>query len=242
MIDICIHTQPDDESCGPTSLQAIYHYYGLDIPLEEVIHSVERSHSGGTLAPMLGKHALQQGFEATIYINSLNIFDPTWFEHGEADSKLILQKLTAQMRYKRKADILQASKAYMEYVLHGGTIRFRTLSVQLLKDYFKKKIPILTGLSATYLYRSARERYTSSGEAFYDDIRGTPCGHFVVLCGYDDRKRLIVVADPHRENPLSHDNYYKVSIHRLINAIMLGVLTYDANLLIIQPKSIPCKQ
>lgn len=46
----------------------------------------------------------------------------------------------------------------------------------------------------------------------------------------------MIVADPHRENPLSHDNYYKVSSNRLINAIMLGVLTYDANLLVIQPK------
>ena len=58
----------------------------------------------------------------------------------------------------------------------------------------------------------------------------------MILCGYDEQKRHVVVADPHRENPLSHDNYYKVSSNRLINAIMLGVLTYDANLLIIQPK------
>ncbi|KTC97572.1 C39 family peptidase [Legionella erythra] len=241
MIDLCINTQPDDESCGPTSLQAIYRFYGLDIPLDQVIQGVERSHSGGTLAPMLGKHALMHGFDTIIYINNLNIFDPTWFEQGEAKSTLLLQKLNTQMRYKRTAGVLQASKAYMEYVSLGGILRFRTLSVQLLKDYFKQGIPILTGLSATYLYRSARERYTSKGEAYYDDIRGTPCGHFVVLCGYDAKKRLIVVADPHRENPLSHDNYYKVSSHRLINAIMLGVLTYDANLLIIQPKSTQCK-
>ncbi len=67
-------------------------------------------------------------------------------------------------------------------------------------------------------------------------MRGTPCGHFVVLCGYDKKNRRVVVADPHRQNPLSRNNYYKVGSNRLINAIMLGVLTYDANLLIIQPK------
>ncbi|CEK09505.1 C39 family peptidase [Legionella hackeliae] len=237
MIDLTIHTQPDDETCGPTSLHAIYRYYGLNLDLPDVIKNVERSLSGGTLAPMLGKHALLHGFKVTLYINNLNIFDPTWFdfEQGIACQSVLKIKLLAQMRHKRTKGILQASQAYLDYLELGGEVRFRTLSVQLLKDYFAQNIPILTGLSATYLYRSSRERYINS-EAIYDDIRGTPCGHFVVLCGYDDKKRLVVVADPHRENPISQDNYYKVSSNRLINAIMVGVLTYDANLIIIQPK------
>ncbi|KTD17586.1 hypothetical protein [Legionella jordanis] len=237
MIELKIHTQPDDETCGPTSLHAIYRHYGLNLDLSEVVKSVERSLSGGTLAPMLGKHALLHDFQVTLYINNLNIFDPTWFDHeqGEACQELLKIKLNAQMKHKKTKAILQASKAYLDFLELGGKVRFRTLSVQLLKDYFLKNIPILTGLSATYLYRSSRERYVNS-EAIYDDIRGLPCGHFVVLCGYDEKKRLVVVADPHRENPISQDNYYKVSSNRLINAIMVGVLTYDANLIIIQPK------
>lgn len=238
MIDLTIHTQPDDESCGPTSLHAIYRYYGWEIELEQVVNTVDRSHSGGTLAPMLGKHALQNDFNALIYINNLDIFDPTWFgfERGASCQKTLISKLKAQLKHKKDKYTVQASEAYLEFLMLGGQVRFRTLSVQLLKEYFLNKIPVLTGLSATYLYRSSRERFTKQGESIYDDIRGTPCGHFVVLCGYDDPKRLIVVADPHRENPISHDNYYKVSSNRLINAILLGVLTYDANLLIIQPK------
>ncbi len=237
MINLSIHTQPDDETCGPTSLHAIYRYFGLDLDLSKVVYEVERSLSGGTLAPMLGKHALQQGFEVLLYINNLNIFDPQWFstEDGHGCPKILKAKLQAQMRYKRTKSTLQASQAYLDYLNFGGQIKFRTLSVQLLQQYFQQNIPILTGLSATYLYRSSRERYIN-GESIYDDIRGTPCGHFVVLCGYDPEKKLVVVADPHRENPISHDNYYKVSSTRLINAIMVGVLTYDANLIIIKPK------
>ncbi len=237
MIDLTIHTQPDDETCGPTSLHAIYAYYGLDLTLEQVVTEVERSLSGGTLAPMLGKHALKQGFRTTLYVNNLDVFDPTWFEeHGEGKNETLRIKLSTQIKYKKTRRIIQASKAYLEYLSLGGELCFRSLNVQLLKWYFQQKIPILTGLSATYLYNSSRERFTKEGYSIYDDIRGTPCGHFVVLCGYDIKKRLIIVADPHRENPISHDNYYKVSSNRLINAIMLGVLTYDANLLIIQPK------
>lgn len=238
MIDLIIHTQPDDETCGPTSLHAIYRYYGLNLTLQQVVDGVQRSHSGGTLAPMLGAHALQQGFKVTIYVNNLDVFDPTWFDsdQGEPSSAILAQKLNLQMNYKKMEGIVQASNAYIEFLSLGGLLRFHTLSVQLLKNYFAQKIPILTALSSTYLYRSPRELYSENGEGSYDDIRGTPCGHFVVLCGYDEKNRLVVVADPHRENPLSHNNYYHVSSHRLINAIMLGVLTYDANLLIIQPQ------
>lgn len=243
MIELQIHSQPDDETCGPTSLHAIYQYYGLTLSLEEVINTVARSLSGGTLAPMLGQDARKRGFKTRIYVNNVTIFDPTWFRvgnhslshHGIGDKNLLIQKLKAQLNYKNTPDILQESQSYIDYLNLGGEICFKTISVQLLKEYFKRHIPILTGLSATYLYRSPREIYTPNGKGSYDDIRGTPCGHFVVLCGYDNKNRLIVVADPQQTNPLSKDNYYKVSSHRLINSIMLGVLTYDANLLIIQP-------
>lgn len=238
MININIQTQPDDETCGPTCLHAIYEYYHLNCSLTDVIRTVERSLSGGTLAPLLGKHALQQGCSATIYVNNLTIFDPTWFKQGEADNEQLFLKLDAQMQHKSNPNLIQTSLAYQHYLRLGGKVRFKTLSVSLLQHYFDQKIPLITGLSATYLYSSARETFTDAGIAQYDDIRGTPCGHFVVLCGYDDHKKHVVVADPHRENPLSHNNYYTVSSHRLINAILLGVLTYDANLLIIEPQGI----
>jgi hypothetical protein len=53
---------------------------------------------------------------------------------------------------------------------------------------------------------------------------------------YDsDEDNLISVADPYAGNPISLANYYKVDVDRLINSIMLGIVTYDANLLIIHP-------
>lgn len=237
MIELEIHPQPDDETCGPTSLHAIYKYYGLELPLENVIREVERSVSGGTLSPMLGVHALRRGFQAKIYIYNLSIFDPTWFPHDEADNPFLIRKLEEQMAYKNHPLITKETFAYIEYLKLGGKLCFHSLNVDLLKKYFKQKTPIITALSATYLYRSAREFFTPDGKSIYDDIRGTPCGHFVVICGYEEKNRQIVIADPHPNNPFcNNDNYYKVSINRLLNSIMLGVLTHDANLLIIEPK------
>jgi hypothetical protein len=235
MINLHMENQPNDETCGPTCLRAVYNYYGLDISLKKIIREVQRSRSGGTLAAYLGTHALKHKFNATIYVNNLDIFDLSWFTHqGHAHHDLAL-KLERQIQYKKNRDIVQSSEAYLEYLQHGGEIRFRTLKSSVLKDYFDQKRPIISGLSATYLYRSAREVFDRHGKSKEDDVRGTPCGHFVVLCGYDELHRRVVVADPTRTNPISYDNYYKVSINRLLNAIMLGVLTYDANLLILEP-------
>lgn len=238
MIKILMNTQPDDETCGPTSLHAIYEYYEDAISLEQVVQEVDRVPTGGTIAPLLGKHALKRGYEAYIYVYNLDIFDPTWFHPRKLLPKQILKKLEAQSQYKNSPRHLESATAYGQFIEHGGSIRFHDLTVGLLRLYFKARIPILTGLSATYLYQSEREYGDGKGGVVLDDIRGEPLGHFVILCGYDDQKRRIVVADPHRENPLSHDNYYKVNVSRLINAIMLGVLTYDANLLIIKPKNL----
>jgi len=234
MINIKINTQPDDETCGPTCLHAIYKFYGYDISLKEIVKTVKRSASGGTLAPYLGLHALERGFTASVLINNMDVFDPSWFEHSEASVNLSI-KLAEQLKYKDDAGIKQSSLAYQDFLAAGGIIKFKFLSVELLREYFSYNLPIITGLSATYLYNSPREIY-ENGIAKFDDVKGTPCGHFVIIAGFDEKHNQIVVVDPHRENPLSRNNYYNVSSHRLINAILMGMITYDANLLIIQPK------
>lgn len=44
------------------------------------------------------------------------------------------------------------------------------------------------------------------------------------------------VADPYLPNPLAEDHYYEVELDRLVCAILLGVLTHDANLVMIEPR------
>ena len=76
-----IQAQPDDVTCGPTCLHSLYQYYGDKIPLKDVIRDVKSLRTGGTLAVMLGNHALKRGYKAHIYTYNLNVFDPTWFKH-----------------------------------------------------------------------------------------------------------------------------------------------------------------
>lgn len=231
MIPIKILTQPDDVTCGPTSLHAVYNYFGDDISLQKVISGISYLEEGGTLAVMLANHALKRNYAAKIYTYNLTVFDPSWFK-TKVDIKL---KLEEQLKHKRSKKLANASKAYIEYFSLGGEMDFVNLTPSLLKKIFDRNLPILTGLSATYLYDCSREAWINN-QSVYDDVKGFPTGHFVVLAGYNEKTRNVVVADPYRENPVSGNNYYSVKVSRLINSIMLGILTYDSNLLVIQPK------
>lgn len=233
MKKIRIASQPDDVTCGPTSLHAVYDYYEDAISLSEVIESTTYLEEGGTLGVHLGIHALKRGYNVSIYTYNLQLFDPTWF-HKPSIEKL-KECLTLQKKVKPQKKLIKATNAYLEFLTLGGIVNFRELTPKLLKAFFDKQMPVLTGLNATYLYNAAREFVDDQGVISYDNLRGTSSGHFVVLGGYDEIGKRIIVADPYSDNPLSRGKYYAVNIHRLMNAIMLGIITYDANLLIIHP-------
>lgn len=229
-LNLQMRPQPNDETCGPTCLHALYRYYGESISLGTVIREVPRLPSGGTLGVMLANHALRRDYRARIYSYNLQLFDPTWFGVEGLDLR---ERLMAQRDAKRDAKLATATNAYLDFLALGGELRFEDLTKALIRKYLNRQQPILTGLNATYLYRCAREYGPKSD---YDDVRGEPLGHFVVLSGYDRDQRTVSIADPLPSNPATATHYYEVTMDRVIGAILLGILTYDANLLVIRPR------
>ena len=229
VLELDIQPQPTEETCGPTCLHAVYNYYGEKISLSTVISEVKQLASGGTLGVLLGTHALEHGFDVTIYTYNLDIYDPTWF-HANVS---IPDKLREQLKYKKGKKFKFASEAYLKFLEIGGQIKFKELTPALITNFIEEGIPVISGLSVTYLYQSARE----IGEKnLYDDVKGEPAGHFVIVNGYDKETRSVYIADPYKPNPMIDGHFYKVKTHRLTNAILLGIVTYDANLLVIRPK------
>jgi hypothetical protein len=215
-------------------LNAVYRFFEDTISLDETIEQCAQLDEGGTLAPLLGCHALQRGYAVTVYSFNLHVLDPTWFVPTQQD---LCNKLEAQLQVKTDPKLQTVSRAYLRLLNAGGRLRMQDLTRQLIRKYLGRSIPILAGLSATYLYLAAREVGPNWAA---DDIRGTPVGHFVVLCGYDDQTKMVRIADPYLPNPFApRDNYYEIGVDRVICAILLGTLTYDANLLIIQPPTRP---
>lgn len=224
--------QPDDSTCGPTCLHAVYGFHGAAMDLHRVIAEVTPLATGGTLGVFLGIHGLRQGFAATIYTYNLEIFDPTWFDKNPVELAGLLKQ---QAGVKGSGRLQLATTAYIEFLELGGVIRHQELRPDLIRRHLMDGHPILTGLSATYLYSCARE-VDEGGRLRYDSVRGEPMGHFVVVHGYDAETDSVLVADPLHENAFGSHNY-RVGMLRLLGAIMLGVLTYDGNLLVIAPRA-----
>jgi hypothetical protein len=226
-----VEQQPDDVTCGPACLHGLYRHYGDDVPLERVIADIHTLDKGGTLDVFLANHALKRGYDATILTYNLDLFDPTWFELPNDE---IRARLAAQALVKPWRRLQTATRPYDEFLRLGGKLELRDLEPALLRKYLQRG-PLIAGLSATYLYRAVRDVPDTNAA---DDARGEPVGHFVVLTGYRRDTREILIADPLKANPLVRARYYAVQVQRLIGAILLGVMTYDANLLVIEPKRV----
>lgn len=226
-MNLSIMPQPDDTTCGPTCLHAVYGYMGDDVSLDQVIREIPPLEGGGTLAVMLGNHALDKGYKVSLFTFNLMIFDPTWFM-PRADLAGRLKERSRVVSSRKQRFAIQQ---YLRFLASGGTITLEDLTRSLLRHYLKRGVPIITGLNSTYLYRTMRVL----GDSLDDDVRGDVVGHFVVLCGYDQDNHEVTVADPYAKNPYSKTHYYKADIDRLVCAILLGVMTYDGNLLILEP-------
>jgi len=167
-----IESQPTDSSCGPTCLHAVYRYYGERISLQKVLTEVKKLPDGGTLAVLLGNHALKRGYRAKLYTLNLNVFDPSWFQKPGLDlSQLLKKQIKAK---KNNHQLVTACRSYLDFIELGGVISMVDFSDSLVKRHLQRKEPILAGLSATYLYQCPRE-YGDPMD--YDSVRGVPQGH-----------------------------------------------------------------
>ncbi len=222
-----IEPQPTETTCGATCLHAMYRYWHDDETLGNVIDRMHSLEHGGTFAVYLACDALRKGYSATIYTYNLLVFDPTWFEPGVD----IADRLLRQRETKSDFRLQHVTEAYVEFLRRGGELKLADLSCDLLQGFLTRKIPLLTGLSSTYLYRVAREFGPNDVP---DDLRGGPSGHFVVIAGFDNSSNTVLVVDPYQPNPYTAHSYW-IPADRLIGAILLGIVTHDANVLVISP-------
>jgi hypothetical protein len=229
-LPVSILPQPDETTCGPTCLHAIYRYWGDEEPLANLIERTGKLAQGGTFAVLLACDALRRGYDATIYTYNLNVFDPSWFHQPGIN---IAERLRMQREIKADYRLRHATEGYLEFLRLGGQLRMKDLTRGLVQGLLRRGFPLLTGLSSTYLYRAMREYGVDDTP---DDIRGLPSGHFVVLAGYERDRRKVLVEDPYQPNPFAGAHQYWLGMDRVLGAVLLGIVTHDANLLVVRPK------
>jgi predicted double-glycine peptidase len=69
LLDVPDVRQPSDYSCGPTSLQAVLGYYGMDMKVDDLINMTNCTPENGTLPENLAQTARNLGFNAEIKQN-----------------------------------------------------------------------------------------------------------------------------------------------------------------------------
>jgi hypothetical protein len=232
MIDIfypiAIEPQPTETTCGPTCLSAIYKFLKKPIPIKETISEVRYLDTGGTMGEALGINALENKLNVTIYTHNLHVFDPTWFRLSKEN---LIKKLKKQAKAPKTLKIKKSSKLYIDFLRMGGKVKFEHLTPQFLHQLLIDKGPVIVGLSSTYLYMCERER---NDDNEYDDVLGSPQGHFVVLAGMKKKGAQVEIYDPLDDNPISQSNNYSVDTTLFINSILIGAITYDANIVVIE--------
>lgn len=215
--------QPSGTTCGPTSLYALYRYYGLDVTLDAVVDSVTTLPTGGTVDACLGADAIRRGFDARIVTTNLMMFDPTW---AGLDMDSLLGKLS-EMRtvYQRDNHKLSVITEYINFLRLGGTI-------EIVGDMPSKHIdmlPCICGLSYTALTNSVRYDNSTDVSTEFGEL----LGHFVLVSQYDSLHREYTVADPW---PGESGQHYNITEDELNRAMLFGTATNDGGLLFIAPK------
>ena len=227
---IDMFSQPTETTCGPTCLHGIYKHLGLATAQSQVIQEMKYIAGGGTLGVHLAMDALKRGFDVAVYTHNLKVFDPSWFQLSQ---RQVADKLMVQSRSQKDLKTTEASFYYANFLKKGGKILFKDLDANFLYQSLQDNGPLICGLSSTYLYMSKRELDINNE---YDDIYGEPQGHFVILNGMSADLQTVSVTDPYEQNPISPARKYQISTSHFINSILIGVITYDANILIIRKK------
>jgi hypothetical protein len=194
-------------TCGPTSIQQILRYYGIEISLKEIMDGMILFDKGGTSSDgAIGDYLLKQGFSVKIYTIDTKTFDPSWFKLSK---KELLKKL--KKSYKISKGFKKYSyKGFISFLKHGGKIEFKAITLKEIKDYLKRIYPIMAGVDDSLLYGLKRSRKT-----FYDDdMRGKVWGHELVIAGY--KKDKLFVVDPFPMNTFSRNGKYFVYAEKLL--------------------------
>lgn len=216
-------------TCGPSALQQVLAYYGVKKSLKEILRNV-KLYEYGTWGCNLLSYALKLGFKAEIVTHYLDIFDPTWFKLSK---KGLIKKLKLRLKHAKEKD-KHGIKGYIRFLEFGGRIRFEIIKEKIIKDYLKKKIPVIACFCFTALWKSKRaysKKMRKGYKSILSDIKGVPEGHFIVISGYTKDKFFI--TDPSYNTPYAKTGKYTVPAKELIAYILMWEY---GNICVVKPK------
>ena len=210
----------------------MYRYWGDQEPLQTIIARMYRLEQGGTFAVFLGCDALRKGYGAAIYTYNVTVFDPTWFTRNVD----IAERLTKQREVKSDERLQVATSGYLQFLQLGGRLRFADLSQVLVRALLRFRL--LQRSAALHLSVRVLNPDGSSSSPGISDMGQSGHGtqDYAMAGSFSRARRHVLVVDPYQPNPYGEAHEYWISIDRVVTAILLGIVTHDANLLVVYPR------
>lgn len=215
--------QPDNITCGPTSLRMVLNYYGKSVSHEEMMKHFTLFPGIGVLDPHICLAAKAMGFQAKTISFNFRVIHPSWTRLSREELLAKLKEyLPGIANYKDSV----STAGYIRWLEQGRRVEFQTLSRRLIVSYLQKGIPVIAALDMEYLYQ---------GTVNWSEFRPEHATHFVVIFGYDAEKDAFQIADPWYEVPIPNEGgVYSVPADHLLMSILLGFQVNDADLVIIE--------
>ncbi|MBT3984899.1 hypothetical protein HOD38_03165 [archaeon] len=221
-------------SCGHSSLLQVLAYYGTKLELKEVVNEISSCEVDdlklGASECELGLFAMKRDFKSTVISLDVRRFDATWFDLSKEELKKKLELRSKFLHNLSPEDFKEGqgtqyldnvTKYYSEYFEKDGKVKFLPISKELIKKYIDKKIPVIALVSSQLYFKKAR-KYNGK----FDDIKGKPTGHWIVVSGYTDKN--FIITDP--ADDLEKDGNVEMEQNYLISSIN----TYGPVILIIE--------
>lgn len=229
--DITYKKQGQQE-CVQTCASLLLNYYGVkkdssEIKEEVPIYTTSKGEPIGSSIGHIASYFLKCGFDTTMHINDLLIFDRTWdgFSSQEILKKLDKRKKFIQHPVYKKDEFNMIFDGYSQFIKKGGSLDFSVIT----NDYLYSLLlngPIFTVVNYQFLHSSAKTIYNKKDKSFDEDpIRGYASTHVVITAGYENNHYTIIDPD------IKRGGTHQIRTDHLLGAFYLAQIDMD-NILI----------
>jgi len=207
--------------CTQASVKVMLDYYRQGKSLEDVRKEmpVYKRTDGVPMGTALGHAAsyfTSLGFETTMHLNDVLIFDQCW---KDLTSEELIENLKSRRRFVKSdrydEDAMDAIfDGFTTFLKSGGKIVFPVIDEKYVENLLREG-PVFATVNFNYLHLASR--FKMVGDEFVPDpIEGYPTAHSVVISGCEDGRFLVI--DPHQE----YGGEKWIESGRLIGALYLA--------------------
>lgn len=211
-------------ACGPISVYTIHQFFGTTITTAEILKDLGVSTKTSTFPSQLAQHLRSFPYDVQLLTSCSYLVSPHWI--GKS-SLFIAEELQQWLVHHKRSPWRKGAQFLRDYLASGGMIKIINLTTHILDEYLEGGYLILACLEESWLWG----RRKIVGKAFFDDVKGSPRGHFVVL--FDGNDHEYAISDPFPTGLPGRSGNYFVSK----DTVMISILLWGATVVAVKRRT-----